>query len=120
MENQKEYSRLQQEINKLNIEIETIKQENKEIFDKIDQVENAKKLLQERQILIQDEILKEYDSNKLNAEDIYEDNIVKIKYSPSYDKTLVDSKKLQEQYEEVYLDCLKKSTVKSSIKVTIK
>lgn len=120
MENQKEYSRLQVEINKLRLEKNKVKEENPEVFQKLEQIENAERIILERQDIIKDEILKEYDNNGLKQDNVYEDDIIKIKYSPSYDKTIVDNKKLQTEYEDVYLECLKKSTIKSSLKVTIK
>ena len=120
MENQKEYSNIQLEINKIKIEKNKIKEENKEIFDKLEQLDNEEKLLIERQDILKDTILTEYDTNKLDQDFIYDDDILTIKYSPSYFRTGVDNKKLQKEYEEAYLNCLKKTTVKSSLKVNIK
>ena len=80
--------------------------------------------LKEQQEILQkqnDEI-KEKIKQTMEEQDIkkYENDILTITYVAPTKRNTVDTTKLKEQYEEVYLDCLKETDVKSSIRIKVK
>lgn len=80
--------------------------------------------LKEQQEILQkqnDEI-KEKIKQTMEEQDIkkYENDILTITYVAQTKRNTVDTTKLKEQYEEVYLDCLKETDVKSSIRIKVK
>lgn len=50
----------------------------------------------------------------------FENELLKILYVEPTEKVIVDTEKLKTEYEEVYIQCSKKSQVKSSIRLKIK
>lgn len=102
-----EYSVIENEIKDINLKI------NEKI------VEELKKLdvLNERKEKLKENIKKFMEEQEITK---LENNLMKITYKEPYVRSSVDSKKLKEQYEEVYLDCLKKVNVSSSVSIKIK
>lgn len=49
-----------------------------------------------------------------------ENDLVKITLVPETDKTTLDSDKLKTEFEEVYLQCLKKTSSKAYVKIKTK
>lgn len=49
-----------------------------------------------------------------------ENDLFKIVYFPETEKPTLDTKKLKEEHEEVYLECLKKQSSKAFVKITLK
>lgn len=50
----------------------------------------------------------------------FENDIISVTYVAPTTRVGVDTEKLKTEYEEVYLDCLKETSVKSSIRLKIK
>lgn len=114
---------LKNELTLINLESEKedLLKQNIELYEKLKQIEkqeNAIKDFQEElKIQIKNQMEKIYEET---GNDVIENQYIRIKYTAPYDKIIVDNEKLKKEYEEVYLDCLKKSNVKSSVRITIK
>lgn len=110
--------------NKL-IDLETKKEElikqNSELYTKLKEIEKQEKAIKDFQEELKTQIKNEMEKiYEETGNEVIENQYVRIKYTPSYDKIIIDNNKLKTEYEEVYLDCLKKSNVKSSVRITIK
>lgn len=58
--------------------------------------------------------MQEYGIEKIDSDDML------VTYVGEHERTSVDSKKLEKEYPSVYMDCLKTSIVKPSVRVTIR
>lgn len=94
---------------------------NIEIYEELKRIEQEENKIKDFQEQLKNKIKEEMEDiyNKTGNE-VIENQFIRIKYTPSYDKIIIDSDKLKKEYEEVYLNCLKKSNVKSSVRITLK
>lgn len=116
-----EYSNIEEKKQDIEKAKNEVLSRNSLIFEEFKRLEEEQNKLEERQKEIKDAITDVMEDiyNK-TSNDIFESEFIRIKFTPSYDKTIIDTKRLQKEYENVYLDCLKKTKVKSSVRITIK
>lgn len=88
-----------------------------EIVEQIQQAETAIKELKKLQDGYKAKLLELMEEHQIK--DIENDQF-KVMYFPQSEKPSLDTDKLKTEHEEVYLECLKKSTTKSFIKITLK
>ena len=88
---------------KINLAIVKLKEEQEELQNKNEEIKEKIK-----------QAMEEQDIKK------YENDILAITYIAPTKRKTVDTTKLKEQYEEAYLDCLKETDVKSSIRIKVK
>lgn len=76
----------------------------------------------QKELINKNEELKEQIKLSMEENEVkkYENDFISITYVAPTTKNTVDSKKLKEEYEEIYNKCLKISNVKSSIRIKIK
>lgn len=116
-----EYVKTEEELRELEQQKNEVLSRNSNIFMQIKKIEEQEKKIQETQKLLKEKLTQAmqviYDKTD---EKTFENELLKITFVPEYEKVIVDNKKLQEEFEEVYLQCLKKSKVKSSVRITTK
>ena len=76
----------------------------------------------QKELINKNEELKEQIKLSMEENEVkkYENDFISITYVAPTTKNTVDSKKLKEEYEEIYNKCLKSSNVKSSVRIKIK
>lgn len=87
------------------------------IIEEIVLVEKSIKELELRQKEFKEQLVKVMGDNMIKDID---NEYFKITYFQENEKPSLDSKKLKEEFEGVYLQCLKKSTTKAFVKITLK
>lgn len=116
-----EYVEKEKELKELEIQKNEVLSRNSSIFKKIKEIEEAQKQIQETQKLLKDKLTTAmsivYVKKGIKT---FENELLKITLVPSYEKVVVDTQKLQKDFEDVYLQCLKKSVVKDSVRITTK
>jgi len=82
------------------------------------------KLIEEdiKAITIKKDEMKEVIKESMEKHDVkkFENDILTITYIAPFTRVDIDKDKLKEQYEVVYLDCLKETPVKSSVRIKVK
>lgn len=58
--------------------------------------------------------MEEYGIEKIDSDELL------VTYIDGHERISVDTKRLEEQYPKVYMDCLKASDVKPSVRVTVR
>lgn len=96
------------------LEIEELE---KQMTMAIAQLKNSQTALKEANEKIKQEIMTSMEQNEVKK---YENNFIAITYVAPTTKNTVDTKKLKEEYNEVYNKCLKTSDVKASLRIKIK
>lgn len=87
-----------------------------EVINQIVEFEKVKTDFEEKQKEVKETILKameEYDIKQ------FKNDLITITYVAPTTRVSVDSKKLQEEHEDIYLECLKESQVKSSLRIKV-
>lgn len=76
----------------------------------------------QKELASKNEQLKEQIKEAMENEEIkkFENDYISITYVAPTTRNTVDSKKLKEEFEEVYNQCLKTSNVKSSVRIKVK
>ena len=80
-------------------------------------LQNKQNELQNKNNEIREQIKNSMEQNNVKK---YENDFIAITYIAPTTKTVVDSKKLKENYIDIYNECSKTSNVKSSIRISIK
>ena len=95
--------------------------ENK-VINKLVELENRKAYYKNELALLEQEIdgLKEEIFEDVKNLESFENEEIKISYAKETVRKGVDAKKLQEEYPQVYSECLKETKVKEHLKITIK
>lgn len=100
---------------------EVILNENNELaLQVVERIAQAEKIIQEMK-KVQDDYREQLAKimGDRSIKDI-ENEMFKVTYFPETEKPSLDSVKLKENYEEVYLSCLKKTKTKAFVKITLK
>lgn len=88
-----------------------------QIIDEIVEVEQTIKDAKERQDELKAQLTQVMGEHMIKSID---NDSFKIIYFPESEKASLDSTKLKNEFEEIYLQCLKKSTTKAFVKITLK
>ena len=80
-------------------------------------LQNKQNELQNKNNEIKEQIKNSMEQNNIKK---YENDFIAITYVAPTTKVVVDSKKLKENYIDIYNECSKTSNVKSSIRISIK
>ena len=83
----------------------------------ITQLKNAQTSLKETNEKIKQEIMTSMENNEIKK---YENDFISITYVAPTTKNTVDTKKLKEEYTDIYNKCLKTSNVKASLRIKVK
>lgn len=83
----------------------------------IAELEIAKKEAETKSQSLRDELLKAMEKNGVQT---FETPLLKVTYKGQYIRSSVDSKKLKEEYEDIWEECQKSTIVKPSIQIKVK
>lgn len=83
----------------------------------IAELQNKQQELQTKNEEIKEQIKLAMEQNEVKK---YENDYISITYVAPTTRTTVDSKLLKEKYEDIYNECSKTSSVKSSLRIKIK
>lgn len=102
-----------------NEELEIINQKNEilvksEVFEIIKSLEEKANEIVTKKEEIKTSLKEAMENNNVKK---FENDIISVTYIAPTTRVGVDTEKLKTNYEEVYLDCLKETQVKSSIRV---
>jgi len=96
--------------------LDTKKQLIENVKNDIFALENQMKLLKEKQDNLKGALLSAMEKNGIER---IENELFNVVYVPEGVSVGLDKKKLEKQFEEVYLQCIKKSSRKSYIKIML-
>lgn len=99
-----------------NNELEISKLEE-EMTMAITKLKNTQSALKEANEEIRTQIMKSMENNEIKK---YENDFISITYVAPTTKNTVDTKKLKEEYTDIYNKCLKTSDVKASLRIKVK
>lgn len=89
------------------------------VIEKIKELENKKKLIEEKEKEFKEKLLEIMEENNITDYESH-DKTLKIHCTPSTKAYTFDTKKFQEENKQMYLDYLKESDRKGSIRITIR
>lgn len=112
-----EYVSLEKLELELEKERETILKRDIKIFNAITELNKKVENIAEEKAIMRNVLLEQMEKANIKK---YENDLLTITYVAPTVRVGVDSDKLKEKYEAVYLDCLKETPVKSSLRIKIK
>ena len=104
--------------------MELVKVENgqlqvaQEIINEIVEFEKAKKEFETKQKEFKELLIKAMEENNIKQFKSESDGLT-ITYVAPTTRIVVDNKKLQEEHEDIYLQCLKETPIKASIRIKV-
>lgn len=104
--------------------MELVKVENgqlqvaQEIISEIVEFEKTKKEFEKKQNEFKELLIKAMEENNIKQFKSESDGLT-ITYVAPTTRIGVDNKKLQEEYEDIYLQCLKETPIKASIRIKV-
>lgn len=112
-----EYTSLERLELELENEREIILRKNTEIFNAIKDLDKKAETIAEEKAIMRGALLEEMEKRGVKK---FDNDFLTITYIAPTVRVGVDSDKLKEKYEAIYLDCLKETPVKASLRIKIK
>lgn len=88
-----------------------------EVIDELVLITEQQKTYDERLAQIKEAIKQAMEDNGVKS---FKSELLDITYIEAQERVIVDTEKLKTEHEEVYLECVKKSTTKPSIRFKLK